>query len=94
MRAVILGELFTHHHPSGNGHWFNIMVFNTLYYLGTSRDIRILAFKNQPDFEFAKSEKQVISLEKNFNPKYIKNLSCKAIKRKGFCFQNCTYHPK
>ena len=91
MRAVILGEAFAHHHPSGNGHWFNIMLCNTLFYLRASRDIRILAFKNQPDFDFSKSEKQVLSLEKDFNPIYVKNLSCKTIKKKGFCFPDCYF---
>lgn len=91
MKAVILGKVQTHNHPSSNGHYFNIMICNTLYYLGATRKVRISAFKNQPDFSFSISEKQVISLEKNFNPAYVKHLSCKTIRKKGFCIPNCHF---
>ena len=90
LTSVMLGETITHHHPSGNGHWFNIVLCNALHDLGASQELKIQAFQNQPDFNFETSKSQVESLEKGFKKQYAR-ISCKTIQKKGFCMNGCKF---
>lgn len=68
------------------GHKMRIKVVNKLNYLGYSEDIIIQAFKNQKDFDYNKTKKDVKNLmSRNYSPP-----SCKTTRALGYCDKkNC-----
>ncbi len=84
LKGIITGEIISHKHSSGNGHYMNICLCNALLGLGAPIKTIISAYQNQPDFDPCVTRCQVKSLEKGFSPKFA-NVSCKTIQKKGFC---------
>lgn len=85
LKAIALGKLSTHNCPKDTGHLMNISLCNALHYVGAPIEIRVKAFEKQPFFSYAETKKKVLKLEKGFKKKYAENLSCKTIRKRGFC---------
>ncbi len=85
-KAIILGKLSTHG-KKGRGHYMNITLCNILQYIGASKDIRIKAFENQPEFDYKLTKYYVEKLEKSFKFRHIRGLTCDKIQEKGLCLK-------